>query len=266
MSGPVQLDLFDYRPGFDRSSAAESLQPCIPEELSDEGLISAIPDAGLADADAMAAEAGRRRLTAAVPALASRCNRFVGYGADVAVPEQAAALQALALTGGPEASQAVVQLIVRRIVQGPTLANAITVASQLRVIFPIEAALALLQHSDPSVRTPTCACVRSGYEVVTILIAMLDDTDDEVAIASACALGRMGRMEALIYLKRYLTERPSVRVVEALVGVADDEAIVFLQRAGHFRRELAPSIISALEEIDTEKALKAAATLKRVSD
>ena len=41
------------------------------------------------------------------------CNRFVGYGIDVGVPEQAAALEALGLIGGPEGSRTVVQLIVK---------------------------------------------------------------------------------------------------------------------------------------------------------
>ena len=36
-----------------------------------------------------------------------------------------------------------------------------------------------------------------------------------------------GRAEARVHLKRYLTERPSGRVVEALVGVADDKVIIF---------------------------------------
>src|SRR5208282_6055311 len=79
---------------------------------------------------------------------------------------------------------------------------------------------------------------------------MLDDPDGEVSAAAACALGRMGKVEARIHLKRYLTERPSGRVVEAVAGVADDEAIVMLARVGRARADLALSIISALEEIE----------------
>ena len=113
MSDFVQLDLFGDRPEFDRPRNTVSLQPLPPQELSDEGLITAIPEATLADAHALAAEAGKRRLSAAVPALTTLCNRFVGYGIDLGVPEQAAALEALGVIGGPEASRAVVQLIVR---------------------------------------------------------------------------------------------------------------------------------------------------------
>ncbi|MBV8068989.1 MAG: HEAT repeat domain-containing protein, partial [Acidobacteriaceae bacterium] len=216
----VQLDLFGDRPELDQPRNTVSLQPLLPQELSDEGLIAAIPEATLADACALAAEAGKRQLNAAVPALMTLCNRFVGYGIDRGVPEQAAALEALGVIGGPEASRAVIQLIVKRIIQGPTLVVAMNVASQLGVIFPTDFARALLRDSNPLVRAPACACVRAGYEVVATLIAMLDDPDGEVSAAAACALGRMGRVEARVHLKRYLTERPSGRVVEALVGVA----------------------------------------------
>jgi HEAT repeat protein len=263
MSDLRQLDLFADRPIFDRLPKSVSLRVLVPQELSDQRLIVAIPEAMLADGCALAAEAGKRRLSAAIPALMSLCNRFVGYGIDVGVPEQAAALEALSLIGGPEASRAVVQLIARRIVQGPTLAVAITVASQLGVIFPTDVALALLRDSNPSVRAPACACVRAGYEVVATLIAMLDDRDDEVSTAAACALGRMGRVEARIRLKRCLIERPSSRVVEAVAEVADDDAIVLLARLGRARPDLVVPITSALEEIDNTRAASAAFGLKR---
>jgi hypothetical protein len=263
MSNFVQLDLFGDRPDFDRPANPVSLQPPLPQEYSDEGLIAAIPEATLADACVLAAEAGKRGLSAAIPALMSLCNRFVGYGIHIAVPEQAAALEALGVIGGAEASRAVAQMIVKRVVQGPTLVAAITVASQLGVIFPADIALAFLRDSNPSVRALACACVRAGYEVVAALIAMLDDREGEVSAAAACALGRMGRVEARIHLKRYLTEKPSGRVVEALAGVADDEAVVLLARVGRARPDLALSIISALEEIDNARAASAASGLKR---
>jgi len=144
-----------------------------------------------------------------------------------------------------------------------TFQSATSVASQLGIIFPTDIALAFLRDSNPSVRALTCACVRAGYEVVATLIAMLDDPDGEVSAAAACALGRMGRVEARIHLKRYLTERPSGRVVEAVARVADDEAIVLLARVGRARPDLAHSIISALEEIDSTRAVSAALGLKR---
>src|ERR1700686_1609547 len=93
-----QLDLFSTAgipigrpspPSVGRSSAAV--------DLDDQALIVAIPEANLADGTALAAEAGRRQLAAAVPALTALCRRFAGFGADRLVPEQAAALQAPAV-------------------------------------------------------------------------------------------------------------------------------------------------------------------------
>ena len=94
--------MFGDRPIFGRPPDAVSRQSPLPQELSDERLIAAIPEATLADACALAAEAGKRRLRPAIPALITLSNRFVGYGIDVGVPEQAAALEALAAIGGPE--------------------------------------------------------------------------------------------------------------------------------------------------------------------
>ena len=52
-------------------------------------------------------------------------------------------------------------------------------------------------------------------------------------------------------------------MVEAVAGVADDEAIVLLARVGRARPDLVLSIISALEEIDSTRAVSAALGLKR---
>jgi len=257
MSSIVQLDLFGDRPDFGGPMDGASGKTFEPERLSDSELISIILDATLADANAIAAEVGQRRLVAAVPALASLCDRFAGYGAGALVPEQSAALDALGAIGGPEAARVVLRLIAKRIVQGPTLAIALTVASEIGVVLPNDLALSLLRDPIPSVRAAACSCVRLGYGVITTLAAMLDDPDGDIAISSACALGRMGRTEALAHLKRHLFERPSPRVVEALARVADDEAVVFLARIARSRRELTDWVISALEEIESPRALNA---------
>ncbi len=232
------------------------------EELTDATLIAAIPDASLADAQALAAEAGRRRLGDAVPALIALCNRFVGFGANCRVPEQTAALDALCVIGGAAASRYVNQTIVKGIVQGPNLTAALIAASRLGATLNPDVALPLLRHAEPSVRAAACACVRANGEIVATLIELLSDLNREVATAAACALGRMGRIEALNPLKRLVVERPSARVIEALAGVADEEAIVFLARLGRNRPELADAVLSALDEIDHARAGVAASGLR----
>ena len=94
------------------------------------------------------------------------------------------------------------------------------------------------------------------------LIELLGDLDREVSTAAACALGRMGRVEGRDHLKHCLNERPSPRVIEALAGVADEEAVIFLARLGRARPELALSILSALDEIDHPRAAAAASGLR----
>ena len=259
---PCQLELFADRTPARGSSVAPPAQRLAPEGLSDAALIAALPDSVLADACALAAEAGRRRLNGAVSALVTLCNRFVGYGLDCSVPEQAAALEALAAIGGPDASRSVGQMIARGIVQGPTLAVAASAALQLGVVFPPDVALMLLRHSNPSVRAPACGCVRAAPATVATLVELLGDLDDEVSTAAACALGRMGRVEARSHLKRCLNERPSPRVIEAVAGVADEEVVVFLARIGRARPELTASILSALDEIDCSRAAAAASALR----
>ena len=106
--------------------------------LDDQALIAAIPSSNLADSIALAAEAGRRRLAAAVPSLEALCQRFSGFGIDRMVPEQTAALQALAVIGGREAAQAVSRLIVRAVVQGPTLNLAVSTAARLGSALPTD--------------------------------------------------------------------------------------------------------------------------------
>ena len=257
-----QLELFADRAPTQGSSNAPPALRLAPSNLSDAALIAALPDSMLGDACVLAAEAARRRLSGAVPALVTLCNRFVGYGVDCKAPEQAAALEALATIGGPDASRSVGQMIAKGIVQGQTLAVAVAAASQLGVIFPPDVALMLLRHSNPSVRASACGCVRAGRDIVATLIELLGDLDREVSTAAACALGRMGRVEARDHLKRCLNERPSPPVVEALAGVADEEVVIFLARIGRARPELAASILSALDEIDHARAAAAASGLR----
>jgi hypothetical protein len=120
-----QLDLF--------STASIQAERPLPQSmelrptataLDDQALIAAIPESNLADSIALATEAGRRRLAAAIPSLETLCRRFSGFGIDRMVPEQAAALQALAMIKGREAAQAVSQLIVRGVVQGQLVREA----------------------------------------------------------------------------------------------------------------------------------------------
>ena len=247
-----QLDLF--------AGTHVALAPFLPPEqaapdpatLADEELIGALPLATLLTAPGMAAEAARRRLEAAVPALERLCRRLVGYGALSIVPEQAAALQALAAIGGSDARQTVGRLIVERIVQGPTLAIALGAASRLGAALPGACLAEQLRHPDPSIRAEACRCAHSAAPAVAAaLAALLDDLRVDVADAAACALGRIGRAEVLSRLMRRLRDMPSPEIIEAVVPIADRDAIVILRRIARTRPGLAAAAAAALEEIES---------------
>lgn len=180
----------------------------MPSDLGDAALVAAITDASLADA-ALAAEAGRRRLAAAIPALEDVCRRFAGFGIDRAIPEQVAALEALAVVGGPAAARAVARIITKGAVQGPAVRVAVAAAAQLDSDLPAAVVLALLRHSDRSVRAAACQCARTLSEAIPILVDLLDDLDSNVSGSAACALGHLGRPEARPALIRLLGTGPS---------------------------------------------------------
>jgi len=225
-----------------------------PAELGDAVLIATIPGANFADCRALAAEAGRRRLAAAVAALEALCRRFRGFGCDSAVLEQVAALAALATIGGRDAAAAAARLIVDDIVQDPGLARAVRAAASLGARLPANSAAVLLRHREAAVRADACRCARPEPAVIGLLIDLLDDLNDAVASAAACALGHMGREEARPLLLRLLRWNPTAAVVAATVGIADADSIVQLGRVARTRPDLAEAAREALGEIDDPRA------------
>jgi HEAT repeat protein len=257
-----QLDLFS----MDRirvEARPSSTEPSInPNALADEGLIGALPDAGLADGPPLAAEAAVRRLAGAVPALEKLCRRLTGFGADRLVPEQAAALEALAKIGGEAARQAVARLVLNQVVQGPTLVSALGVAAQLGSSIPPLRLAPLLRDADPAIRAAACRCVRSAGSHLALLTELLDDLNGEVAIAAAIALGRLGRIEARPVLMSQLCRQPSAEVIEALVPIADQDVIVALGRIARAIPDLAQPVLDALDQIGDCRAARGAEALR----
>jgi hypothetical protein len=259
----LQLDLFAtpavrleiVRPPVD-AGAPPSLA-----EISDDALVAAIPGSGLSTGPALAAEAGRRRLAAAVPALEALCARFCGFGLERAVPEQAAAIEALRAIGGQNAAQAVARLITRSIVQGPGLRGAVTAAAELRSNLPTAIVSSLLRHPDPGVRAAACRCARPDPKVISVLIDLLGDLNGDVARSAACALGGMGRTEARTTLARLLHEAPSAEIIDASASIADEDCIVRLGRIARELPDLAAVALDALADIDHPRASAIAATL-----
>jgi HEAT repeat protein len=263
-----QLDLFASSDVPPRSPARRSGPPqsLVPSDLGDEALIAAITEANLADAPLLAAEAGGRRLAAAVPALEAVCRRFAGFGLDRAIPEQVTALEALAAIGGPAAAGAVARIITRGEVQGPAVRVAVSAAARLDSELPVAVVMALLRHADPSVRAAACRCVRTWPETIPVLVDLLDDLNCLVSASAACALGRLGRPEARPALVSLLRLAPSPEVIEAVAPVADEDCVVLLARVVRTRPDLASTAIEALDRIDHPRAAKVLAALTSPQD
>jgi len=250
-----QLDLF--------SSSGIQAERLLPQSmelrpaataLDDQALIAAIPESNLADSIALATEAGRRRLAAAIPSLEMLCRRFSGFGIDRLVVEQAAALQALAAISGREAAQAVSRLIVRGVVRGPALNLAVSIAAQIGSALPADVLRSLLRHPDPAIRASVCGCARRRPELISVMIDLLEDLNQGVARSAACALGQIGRIEARPMLAKLLRQEPSEEVIDAVSSVADEECIVQLGRIARTQPALSDAALNALEGIDQPRA------------
>jgi hypothetical protein len=234
----------------------------VAADLSDAALVAAIPDANLGDCPGLAAEAGRRQLAAAVPALAALCQRFAGFGAFRAIPEQVAALEGLAQIGGRDAARAAARMIERAVVLGPALSVAVRVAAQLGATLSASTLRSLLRHSDPMVRAGACRCARALPEVISLLVDLLDDLDPIVAKSAASALGQMGRKEAGPILKCLLRDAPSPEVIESVVSIADEECVVLLGRIARSAPELTAAVLDGLEDISHPCARAVAAAIR----
>lgn len=212
-----QLDFFSDSDMRVERGPPPGVRPApVLSDLGDEALIAAIAESSLADGGSLAAESGRRRLGAAVPALAALCRRFAGFGTRRPVLEQVAAIEALAMIGGRDAAHALSQIIERAVVQEPTLPIAVSAAAKLGSALSPDVLRRLLQHPEPGIRADACRCARPLPDLISILIELLDDLDRRVVVSAACALGRMGRTDARPILIAVLRDDPSEEVIDAV--------------------------------------------------
>ena len=256
-----QLDLFaPSAPVLTRAPPPLRQSPLTPSALTDTALVAALATASSRDCVALAAEAGKRRLAQAVPALAALCRRFTAWGDAVApVPEQAAALDALRRIGGRAAGMAVAEGIAKNYFIDPTLGLAAAAAATLGATLSEAAALRLLQHDSAALRGDACRCVPNTPAVTTALLALLDDLRPEIVQAAACALGRRNRAEARPVLCRLLDAAPNADIIEALGVVVDEDGLIRLSRLAGHEPGLADAVLDALETSDHPRAASLAA-------
>lgn len=260
-----QLDLFagSAAPSAEAPARPRPAEPD-PSSLDVAALLTAIPASTLSNGPRLVEEAGRRHLVAAIPVLQDYCRRFVGFGTQHPLPEQLAALHALDAIGGTDAAAAVATIIVRQWVQGPTLTTAVAVAARLGARLPAASVLPLLHHAEPAVRADACHLARGGAEVVATLLDLMVDLHRDVSVAAACALARLGQSEALPLLKRALKEEPSVRIINAVAEIAEEECVVLLGRIA-----ISPSADlarAAHDALDRSEHPRAARLLQRLRE
>ena len=259
-----QLDLFRHVPAPSEPPPSDEVaHPVIEwDSIEDEELLAWLPNAGLADSIALAAEAGRRRITVAIPALEALCGRFAGFGDDKIVPEQAAAIDALAQIAGADAARALVRLIARRTVQGPGLQRAVSAAARLGAKLPPGSVMGLLRHDNPAIRVDACRFARPLPEMVALLRDLLDDLHRPVRMAAACALGLMGRNDVRPLLVRYLREEPSAELIKAVGPIGDEECVILLARIARTMPHLAATALAALDAIEHPRASRMASEMR----
>ena len=206
MVAAEQLDLFSASAGAaEQLPSGRTTGPVIAcNTLDDDNLVAAILNAGLRDCLALAAEAGRRRLHAAIPALEALCQRFTGFGVDRIVPEQAAALDALVMIGCPDAAQTVARLIAKRVVQGPCLRQAAAAAARLGAKLPAGAVMDLLRHHDPQIRADACRFAHPWREAIPLLRDLLDDSirmleGQPLVLSARWGEAKFGRFSLVIF-------------------------------------------------------------------
>jgi hypothetical protein len=263
-----QLDLFSRKARSPASSSCPAAgQPVTaPSSFADADLIALLPTAGIVEVPLLAMEAGRRRLRPAIPALEALCRRFAGFGVSQAVPEQEAAFEALAMIGGQEGKQVLARMIFTRVVQGPSLSKAVTGAARLKIILPAALITQFLQDDDARLRAAACGCVPLDAKVIERLVECLQDHEPEVRLSAACALGRLGRKEALSPLTQLLQQDPSPESIDAVTLVADEDCIILLGRIARTRPDLKIEALDALGAIDHPTASTLSMKLRAGSD
>lgn len=262
----AQGDLFSGS-GFsvDTPRPHPNLPPC--ESLDDRSLVNELETAAMRRAVEICAEIGRRRLEAGLPALEALCRRFTGFGLERAIPEQTAALNALAMLGGSTAAAALARLITQGVLQGPGLLRAMSAAAELGSALSAETLLRLLRHDDAGIRAAAGRCVRplASQDLPVALMRLLEDLHADVRDEAAMALARLGRMEARATLLDLLQRRPSAEIIEALVPIADEDCVILLGQLARRNTALRSSVLAALEAIDHPRAAAVLAALGHVT-
>jgi HEAT repeat protein len=206
-------------------------------------------------------EVARRRLTEAAPMLVAICRLHAGFDRARAVPEVAAALEALsALAAAPAASD--VLRLAEQGAFGPwSSAAALRFLAVVRHRPAARLARTSLSHEHAAVRATACALTAAlgQCDALDRLRALSADADAGVAAAADLARGHLGDHAVKAALEQRLrTAAPGEipHLARAIIGVADAETVVLLGRAaGRVEPALRWIIVDVLGQIDAPAAV-----------
>ena len=258
-----QPDLFDAR-DEDVSDRAPSVSLAVtpPEDYTDDDLLAAIPKAGLLSIDSLCSEVVARSLVAAVPALEALWKSFTGFGPNKPHRQQLAVIETLARLDGARSLAALRRIVVSRTLPGSLLPVALQADIEARLALPANFVEPLLAHDETTVRQAAFFLAVRSDVAIDRLREGLHDPADGIRRLAAVALGLRGDDQARQPLIRELSRTPSTDVVEAISAVWDDDVIVHLGRCGHRHPHLACTVLDALHDIGTARALTVAGNLK----
>ena len=288
--GAPQLDLFAWsgRDGGvagpadkDGTEVLEAEQPGVaePEDIAamapaaihhalevQLGATSAAPGTVLR----LIAEVARRGDRAAAPLLVKLCRRHAGFDRSRTVPEVAMALEALAAIGAADAAPLILQLVEQDALGPSSTAAALRYFTAVRHRPAVCLLIPCLEHAVPDVRAAACALAAAieNRDSTDFLVKLLTDFHPAVADAALLALGHLGHRP----IKNALEDRlhaaraeEIVKIVEALVAVADEETAVTLGRVAERTADDSARVVvtEALAEPETPTA---ATWLERLAD
>ncbi len=276
---PQQLDLFGAPPTRGKPPRLTPPPPPVPESpleesgpsdaerevvssQTDDALLETIGSGPMQLRLAAISEIGRRGSANAIPALASVCRRFMGYGDEQIIPEQIAAVEAIAAIGGRGAAPALAEIIDEQVIVGPGLVNALVIAARLGARLAHDVVLSLLRSDDVTVRTVSCRLVHGRPEEVAQARLLLVDRSPQVQLAAACCLGSLGYEDARPALLAAVELSPTLEVIEGLAGVIDTDTVVRLGRIARQAPEWREAILEVLENCELPSAARVAAGLR----
>ena len=254
------MDLFGDNPPAVSATSAQPPDVGL-QALSDPELLALIPKANLSNVGDLCNEVLNRDLgDAAVPALDALWHRFRGYGDKGALPEQRGALNTLARIETATARETLTRIV--RATHPDTLLPAVLQAAVTAGLpLPLRQIEPWLDHKLPEVRVCGFALAQKANPPAYLLEKGLSDPYPSVRRAALISAGLLEHVFAKQGLLQELDRAPNSQVIEALIGILDEDILVLLRRCGEQNEALRPFIIAELKATEDPKALTIATDL-----